>query len=275
MKRSVRADTPRSLSLLLCAVLALCIVLLVACTGDDLPTTTVGGAVATASAATGQSTFPSQAPSATDYDEVTFVTEDDLTLSGRLYGEGTSAVVLSHMYPADQSSWSAVAEQLSSQGLSALTFDFRGYGESEGSKDIQHIDRDVTAAVEFLREAGVQQAVLVGASMGGTASLKAAIRFQELSSFRLAGVVTMSAPVEFRGLSAEEAVPQLVVPLLFVAAEQDVGASGAEALERLSSGNGELKIVAGSGHGTDLFSGPTSDQVWTLLLDFLQRNLSM
>jgi pimeloyl-ACP methyl ester carboxylesterase len=264
MKRSVRADTPRSLSLLLCAVLALCIVLLVACTGDDLPTTTVGGAVATASAAKGQSTFPSQAPSATDYDEVTFVTEDDLTLSGRLYGEGTSAVVLSHMYPADQSSWSAVAEQLSSQGLSALTFDFRGYGESEGSKDIQHIDRDVTAAVEFL-----------GASMGGTASLKAAIRFQELSSFRLAGVVTMSAPVEFRGLSAEEAVPQLVVPLLFVAAEQDVGASGAEALERLSSGNGELKIVAGSGHGTDLFSGPTSDQVWTLLLDFLQRNLSM
>jgi predicted alpha/beta hydrolase len=37
------------------------------------------------------------------------------------------------------------ARKLADDGYVALTFDFRGYGESGGSRQIDRIDRDVTA----------------------------------------------------------------------------------------------------------------------------------
>jgi pimeloyl-ACP methyl ester carboxylesterase len=217
------------------------------------------------------------------YDEVSFTSEDGPVLSGRLYRPwaeksfllfappGKSGVVLCHMYPSDQSSWDTEARVLSGQGLTVLTFDFRGYGRSQGSKDIQLIDRDVTAAVGFLRDAGVQELVLVGASMGGTAALKAAGQLQTLSSVRVAGVATLSAPVEFMGISASESVPGLEIPLLFVAAEDDSGAAGARELQSLSGGRGDLQILSGVDHGTDLLTGSQAGQVSILLLEFLQE----
>jgi len=208
------------------------------------------------------------------YQVVSFTTEDGLALSGRLYGTGGSAVLLCHMYPADQTSWSPEAGKLAEQGYLVLTFDFRGYGKSQGSKQIQYLDRDVTAAVQYLRAAGAQEIVLVGASMGGTACLKAAAQLQTLSSIRLAGVATFSAPVEFKGLSAREAVPSLVVPLMFVAAEGDVGAAGARELQSLADNGGNLQILPGSDHGTDLFKGSQAASAEQLLLDFLRQTLT-
>lgn len=224
-----------------------------ATTGDGTPTTS-GGLSPTA---------------------VTFATEGGITLGGHLYGSGNWGVVLSHMYPADQTSWTAVAERLAQEGYLVLTYDFRGYGESGGSKDLAKIGSDVAAAVGYLRVAGASDIVLVGASMGGTASLKAATAFQAISSLRLAGVVTLSAPVEFEGLSATDSVPELVMPLLFIAAENDVGAEGARKLQELSGNKGDLQIVPGSDHGSDLFSGAEAETVWQLLLDFLQQELQV
>jgi alpha-beta hydrolase superfamily lysophospholipase len=221
--------------------------------------------------------------SGSSYEEVNFDSEDGLVLSGRLYrpwseksfplfaAPGKSGVVLCHMYPSDQASWDTEARLLSREGLTVLTFDFRGYGKSQGSKDIRLIDRDVTAAVGFLRDVGVRELVLVGASMGGTASLKAAGQIQTLSSVRVAGVATLSAPVEFMGISARESLPGLQLPLLFVAAEGDSGAAGARELESLSGGLGDLQIVPGGDHGTDLLTGSQTEQVRLVLLEFLQR----
>jgi alpha/beta superfamily hydrolase len=208
------------------------------------------------------------------YKAVAFSTEDGLTLSGRLYGAGGSGVLLCHMYPADQTSWSAQAGKLAEQGYLVLTFDFRGYGASQGDKDFQYLDRDVAAAVQHLRAAGAQEIVLVGASMGGTACLKAAAQLQTLSSVRIAGVAAFSAPVEFNGLSARETVPTIVVPMMFVAAEDDEGAEGARELQSLSGGAGELTILPGSDHGTDLFSGSQAASAEQLLLGFVRQNLT-
>ena len=287
MKHPVTPTRTSSLSLLLAVILAISVVWTGACSGDESsPASPAGMEQPTTTGTMEQPASTSGTAQAAEYEDVTFSTEDGLTLSGRLYQTGPedaddsfwsseSGVVLCHMYPTDQTSWDEVAAYLASNGLSVLTFDFRGYGGSEGSKDIQYIDRDAAAAVRFLGGAGAERVVLVGASMGGTASLKAAAELQVLSSISMAGVATLSAPVEFRGLSAEEATPQLVMPLLFIAAEGDVGAQGARDLERLSGGAGDLQIVSGNEHGTDLFQGPEAEQVWTLLLDFLQVCLPM
>jgi pimeloyl-ACP methyl ester carboxylesterase len=205
---------------------------------------------------------------------VNFTTEDGVALDGHVFGSGQAGVVLAHMYPADETSWYATAERLAQEGYLVLTFDFRGYGESSGEKQIGLIDRDVDAAIAAIRKEGAAEVVLAGASMGGTASLVAGDRAQALSSIRLAGIATLSAPVEFRGLSAADAVPRIMVPLLFIAAEKDEGAAGARELEQLSSDKGELKIVPGSDHGTDLLTGDQGEKVYGLLRGFIEDSLA-
>lgn len=244
------------------ALAILCCLPLVACAGSGAPTSTAPA-----------STTAPEVPQATGR-AVSFTAEDGITLGGRVFGSGDAGIVLAHMYPADQTSWYATAESLARQGYLVLTFDFRGYGESSGTKDIDRLDRDVDAAIRHLRSEGAWEIALVGASMGGTACLKVAEFYQALSSMRLAAVATLSAPVEFRGLSAAEAMPRLVVPLLFVAAEEDAGATGARQLQQLSGGNGTLLVVPGSDHGTDLLSGDQGERVYTQLLDFLRRHLT-
>jgi pimeloyl-ACP methyl ester carboxylesterase len=280
MQRSVKRSHPLAFLALLSAALLLLAALASGCGNKGYtPNTTVPPS--TPATTTGPSnTVPTDVGTATtggglSSTAVTFSTEDGITLAGHLYGSGNLGVVLSHMYPTDQTSWTAVAERLAQEGYLVLTYDFRGYGESGGSKDIAHIERDVVAALGYLRVAGASDIVLIGASMGGTASLMAATTLQAMSSVRLAGVVTLSAPVAFEGLSATDSVPQLVVPLLFIAAEDDVGAESARKLEELSGNKGDLQIVPGSDHGSDLLSGAHADTVWQLLLDFLQQELQV
>ncbi len=80
--------------------------------------------------------------------EVTFMTEDDIELNGNIFGSGNKWVILSHMYPTDQTSWFEFAEILilEEDGYSVLTYDFRGYGKSGGSQDISKLDIDLAAA---------------------------------------------------------------------------------------------------------------------------------
>jgi pimeloyl-ACP methyl ester carboxylesterase len=252
MYRLVLRHRTRLLVTLLCVLGVAAAGLMVACAG--------GGSVST-SATAGMSR------------SVDFTTEDGVALSGHLFGSGKSGVILAHMYPADQTSWYPTAERLAQEGYLALTFDFRGYGHSQGTKQIEYLGRDVLAAIRRMVSEGCTSIVLVGASMGGTACLVAADASQIFSDFQVTGVVTLSAPVEFKGLSAAEATPRILAPLLFIAAENDVGAEGARALQELAANKGDLQIVPGAEHGTDLLTGPQADQVWGLLSQFLGQNL--
>lgn len=208
------------------------------------------------------------APSATGL-AVSFITEDNLTIKGRLFGSGDMAIVFAHMYPNDQRAWWGFASEVGGRGYAALTFDFRGYGETGGSQDIARIDRDLIAAVRYLRERGYQRVVLVGASMGGTAALKVAARdeFDEL----VAGAVAVSAPESFRGLVARDDVGNIEAPVLFVASEGD--GSAADSLESLyerTSGFKERQVYTGDAHGTELLEGEHADEFKALLFDFFR-----
>ena len=202
LARRLPASVVRTAVLLFCLLIESLPIALVAC-GGGTAGLTGGGATGTTSAGI-------------QGKQVIFKTEDGMVLSGHLFGSGTSGVVLSHMYPADQKSWYATAKKLAAMGYLVLTYDFRGYGLSGGNKQIEYIDRDVYAAVKKITAAGASRVVLIGASMGGTASLKAAERLfkeqlQSSSSGRItvAGVATLSAPVVFQGLSAENTIPRL------------------------------------------------------------------
>lgn len=105
-------------------------------------------------------------------EDASFTTEDGLRLSGRQYTPEASgiAVLLAHQGTTgtDQQSWQPFAELIAEKEFAALTFNFRGRGQSEGQLRVSRLDRDVRAAIGFLRNRGFLRIVCIGASMGGT-----------------------------------------------------------------------------------------------------------
>jgi alpha-beta hydrolase superfamily lysophospholipase len=197
---------------------------------------------------------------------IRFTTDDGVRLTGELRGDGQVGVVLAHMFPADRTSWSSFATFLADDGFRTLAFDFRGYGGSDGEKDISEIWRDVVAAVRALRERGAVRVVVVGASMGGTAALLAA------NQEPVDGVVTLSAPSTFMGLTAPpETLAGVTAAKLFVAADGDgTAAQTAQGFFEQSPPPKRVEIVTGTEHGTDLLEGRQSEQVRRLIAGFLE-----
>jgi pimeloyl-ACP methyl ester carboxylesterase len=99
---------------------------------------------------------------------------DDVTMAADAFGDPADPpVVLLHGGGQTRHSWKATAADLGGQGWYALTVDLRGHGDSGWSADGRYgLDRfaaDVIRITDFLG----RPPVLVGASLGGNASLAA------------------------------------------------------------------------------------------------------
>jgi predicted alpha/beta-hydrolase family hydrolase len=211
--------------------------------------------------------------------QITFPSSDGVTLSGRVFGpqEGAAGVVLAHMFPTDQSAWFDFATRLGERGYRVLTFNFRGYcpggdaGCSEGEKNIPAIWQDVEGAVEALRSEGATRLALVGASMGGTASLIVASRMGK----DVDAVITLSAPPEFQGLAVRpEDLAEVTAAKLFIAGNEDTAA--AEAVNAFYGQTLQPKrpvILTTGDHGTDMLTGNQAGIVSTEMINWLERYL--
>lgn len=210
---------------------------------------------------------------------VTFGSTDGVQLAGRVFGpEGAAAgVVLAHMRPADQSSWFDFADQLGELGYRTLTFDFRGYcpggdaGCSEGDQDISAIWQDVAGAVVFLRTEGVRRIGLVGASMGGTASLV----YASQSGSEIDAVVTLSAPAAIEGLTAGADVLQtLDAAKLFLAGNVDANAAAtAQAFYGETLQPKRVEILTTADHGTEILEGNQAEIARNLIAGWLEQHV--
>jgi dienelactone hydrolase len=206
---------------------------------------------------------------------VSFESADGVELQGRLFGDGSTAVVLSHMRPADQRSWFDFANRLADQGYLVLTYDFRGYcpggegGCSQGEQDIAAIWQDVLGAEDFVRSQGATTVALVGASMGGTASLVAAGQEGE----DVEAVVTLSAPESIEGLVADAALLQREqANKLFIAGAFDAeAAASAEHLHAIAPPPKRVEFVPTGDHGTDLLNGSRGEEVNRLIETYLAQ----
>jgi len=229
--------------------------------------------------------LPTVAPTATpppaptvqfSTETVSFTTEDDIELAGTLFlseGEGDTAVVLAHMAGEnDQESWKPFAKKIARRGITALTFDFRCYGQSDcrgsGESGAILLSRDLGAAIGFLREQGFQRIVCIGASMGGRGCVNVA--FDE----ELAGLVivagTGSSHPDRQNLE-DFVSPDM--PKLFIVSENDHIAERTPAMTRLYESAPEPKIFktfSGAAHGTELFDSKHGKALRTTILNFLE-----
>ncbi|MCP4421850.1 MAG: alpha/beta fold hydrolase [Chloroflexi bacterium] len=203
------------------------------------------------------------------YEEVSFLTDDGITLAGRLFGqENDVAVVLTHKGYADQNSWQEFATLLAERGFAVLTFDFRGVGQSSGTLRAGRLEQDARTAIEFMQNRAYERIICVGASFGGTACMKAALQIELDGLVVIASRMSEGYPTEIK----PEEFSLLTMPKLFVSAEydhHDLAAIAAEMYE-LSPDPKSLEILPGSAHATDLFYTPHADTFRQILLDFLE-----
>ncbi len=265
---------PRAFSLIPLLLTAL----LIACGGNgDSDNASTGGVSGSPGAeASTQPTAaddkPTQetAPVGITDEPVRFETPDGVTVSGHLYssaGPKRKVVILAHEFPTDQTAWTSFAEKLAAAGIDALTFDFRGYGETGSNKNVSKIDIDLESAARFIASRDYAEVYLFGASMGGTAAINVAARLD------LAGLVAISAPDQFRGLDARDDVANVTEPKLFVAARGDGPAP--EAVDFFMQQASQPKngvIYEGSAHGTDILRGPNGADLEEALFAFLEAN---
>ncbi len=120
-------------------------------------------------------------------------------------GDGPDAVIFVHGWTCDSTSWQYQVPAISQQ-YRVVTLDLPGHGKSESPKDGQFSMQLFARAVEAVRsEAGIDQAVLAGHSMGTPVVRQYALMYPE----RVAGLVLVDGLVQLAG-TAPVARPRMI-----------------------------------------------------------------
>lgn len=102
-----------------------------------------------------------------------FTTKSGVTLAYDDRGAaGGLPVALVHGHPFNRTMWDPQAEALSRAGHRVITFDLRGYGESEVVPGRTPLDTFAGDLVDLLDHLGVGRAVVGGVSMGGQIAME-------------------------------------------------------------------------------------------------------
>jgi pimeloyl-ACP methyl ester carboxylesterase len=204
-----------------------------------------------------------------------FDTHDGIRLAGSLYlppGEGPfPGVLLSHMGGADRDAWGEVPALLQEEGYATLTFDFRGHGQSEGKLDPPSAATDVETALTFLRthpQVNAERVALVGASMGGLASVIVAASDADVDT-----VVVVSTSPDAAGQNAGEVVGR-ISPRSFLAFGCDNDPlTELERVRQLHAAAGppkQLIILECAAHANDILNTAAAPVFLAKLLSWLR-----
>lgn len=194
--------------------------------------------------------------------------DDGGKICADLYGQGSSAVVLAHGGRFNKESWRDQASSLGSAGFRVIAIDFRGFGCSSGpgQEDFDNapFEKDVLAAVDYLKAHGAKRVSVIGGSFGGAAAGDASIK---------------SAPGEIDRIVFLGAAPNLPAEglksrTLFIVARDDSNGSGPRlpsirAQYEKAPQPKQLIVLDGSAHAQFLFQTDQNARVMHEILRFL------
>tara|TARA_Y100000590_G_scaffold64432_1_gene69278 strand:- start:12930 stop:13451 length:522 start_codon:yes stop_codon:yes gene_type:complete len=167
----------------------------------------------------------------------------------------------------DQSNWWPFARTLRDKGYKVLTYDFRGFRDSFGEAALDSSYEDLNAAIDYFVDQNVSKIVLIGAGIGGTASLRVG------NHPSVVGVVTLSSSPIVGALNVVDDIPAIKAPKMFLAAEEDTfNVRSTDVFLQMSGDPKERHIMKGAEQGTNMLIGPSGPSAKGLIIDFLRRN---
>lgn len=203
-------------------------------------------------------------------------TTDGVRLYAAAAGDRSTAVVLVHESGgAGLCGWLPTMRWLSENGIRAVAINLRGYPPtSTPSLAIyHHYARDLQAAVDAAHTLGTKDVFVMGASLGGAATVAEAPKLEHV-----AGVISLSGELALptSELDAIGAAPRITMPFLFIGSEADgyvLGSEGRRLTRAVGSKDKQAYIFPSSYHGWDLLgAAPYRARVKSLLLAWLERH---
>jgi uncharacterized protein len=216
---------------------------------------------------------PSSAgPTAAPGRAVEFTSSDGVRLAGRIYGTGSTAVVLSNMGDNDPAAWEGFAPTLADAGYTVLTYAYRypvRTANLDAAKASGAVD-DLAGAVTFLRQQGAQRLILIGASLGGMATAKLGAGVRADAVVVIASPGDRQAAFQLRIEPAE--LTAITAPKLFVASDEDPNVDIAEtrALFDRAQEPKQWQTYPSAAHGTQLFATTHGDALRQRLVEFVR-----
>ncbi|HLD49258.1 MAG TPA: alpha/beta fold hydrolase [archaeon] len=157
------------------------------------------------------------------------------------------AIILLHILGGSKADWLGFAE-LIKNNYAAIAIDFRGHGDSEGSKkEYQKYVLDVDAAKRFLQQKGKSEFIIIGASIGANVALNYA------AENNVSTIVLLSPSLDYRGVATQGSIQIYSGRLLIISSAEDTQSFGpSQQLYAMSKANKQFIPSQNAGHGTDM-----------------------
>jgi alpha/beta superfamily hydrolase len=268
-------------SRILPTTLAVIVLTLASCNGDDPATVTTRAADSSASTSTESpaTTEPVETTTAPftrlidlvaeppAWQDVTITTEDGVDLYARYWPGGPIALLVGHDYSVttagaygqrpDQSSevFIQYTGTFAREGYTVLSPDFRGHGQSGGEFRPQDGVIDLKAAYDFLVKEGYEKIVMVGWIGAGTTAVVLDADEDEVA---FDGIALLFSPPQDHGMDANAVLEDLEAPTYFIAINSGTTASWARRMSNKATNSSGAFVFENVPTGltfTDIF-GP-------------------
>ncbi len=205
--------------------------------------------------------LPTAMTAQNDFKIVHYTTTDRGKIEAAYFdGKSKQVVIFAHGGVFNKESWYFLAEKLKAKGISSLSIDFRGYGNSK-AKDNDQKYLDVSGAIDYVSGMGMSDIYIVGGSMGGAAVLTALDKKEHTNIMKVILLAPAGGP----------AIKSTSIDKLFIVARGDRFYNGVKEIEEKSSQPKILKVYDGNAHAQHLFKSEHADDLVDRMIEFLTQ----
>lgn len=192
------------------------------------------------------------------YKLVGFSSEDGGKVEAAYFNAGkTKIVIFAHGAIFNKESWYFLAEEFQELGVSALSIDFRGYGNSvKGDTDKKLFD--VLGAIAYAEKQGFKEICVVAASMGGAAVLSA-LSYKQTSVSK----VVLLAPAGGPSIKSSE------IDKFFVVSKEERLYQRVKQIYTESQESKKMKEYPGNAHAQHMFKTSYAKELRKMIVDFI------
>lgn len=190
-------------------------------------------------------------------------TRDDTDLYVKQWGDSGRDIVLIHGWPLNADSWDDVALALAHAGHRVTAYDRRGFGRSDQPWEGYDYDTFADDLADVIDAAEIEDAVLVGFSMGGGEVARYLSRHDK-ANVRQVGLISSVVPFMLKTADNPDCVPADV----FAGMKSDITADRAAFLQGFAPqfyGNGWIKKAVSQGVLDGFFQTAMMAGLWPTL----------